>query len=255
MAANKPTSTAEMLLQLLEITSLGAVSTEQIVKQLRRGHPFSRLDRRVSGGLAMLAVEGLIESFADPDAGQMLHRTTPSGLATLEQKGRFSGAAAVLFTDIVGSTELIDALGEDEAHASRQRHFAQLREAVNKFGGREVKSLGDGLMVVFAATRAAFACAAEMQRRVASDSDQLGLRVGVHTGELLREGNDYFGSTVIIARRLCDSAQAGQIVVSEAAVEDVAARTDEALELEPLGLVELKGLSEPLAACTLVTVG
>lgn len=227
--------------------SLGATRAEQVAKQLRRAYPFTGIARRIGGAIETLEAEGLIESSSDGD--HVLYRTAPSGLATLEQQGRFPGAAAMLFTDIVGSTELIDEFGEAGAHTRRQRHFSLLREAIASCGGREVKSLGDGLMVVFADPAAAIECAIAMQRGVARDRDGLGLRIGLHAGEVLREGNDFFGSTVIIARRLCESAQAGQIVVSD----DTCALTDgtggQALEF--LGHVALKGLSEPVCASTL----
>lgn len=248
MASSRKTSTVEILLQILEATSLGAVSAEQVSKQVRRAHPFGRLSHRVEGGLSTLEAEGLIESGADD--GQVLYRTTPSGLATLEAKGRFPGAAAVLFTDIVGSTEMIAELGEAGAHESRQRHFALLRKAVAANDGREVKSLGDGLMVVFANVFAAAKCADMMQRAVARDSDRLGLRAGVHSGELLREGNDYFGSTVIIARRLCDGAAAGETIISTEAADLIEAGAEG--RLEPLGPVDLKGISSPVNASRLL---
>lgn len=247
MPASHTPSPAGLLLQLLEQTSLGATTAEHVTKQLRRAHPFSGLTRRIKVGLQTLEAEGLVESSSD--GGQVLYRTTPSGLATLERKGRFPGGAAVLFTDIVGSTELIAKFGEDGAHTCRQRHFSLLREAIAKHGGREVKSLGDGLMVIFADPAAAIECAAAMQRTVAGDRDRLGLRVGLHAGELLREGNDFFGTTVIIARRLCECAEAGQIIVSDETYSLTGGIGGQ--PFESLGRVALKGLSEPVRASTL----
>ncbi|MBI2691965.1 MAG: adenylate/guanylate cyclase domain-containing protein [Solirubrobacterales bacterium] len=195
----------------------------------------------------MLVGEGLIQ--AHNHAGEKTFRTTHDGLRTLEQNGRYSALATVLFTDIVGSTKLIDQVGETAAHEIRQRHFTLLHEVAEKHGGRVVKNLGDGLMVIFAKPTPAIACASDMQRRVANDTDQLGLRVGLHAGELLRDGNDFFGSTVIIARRLCDSAEAGQTIVSS----DARALGDGANEesFVSLGALELKGLSKPVEAKSL----
>lgn len=234
---------ARLLLELLEMTSLGALTAEQATNRLRRGHPLSRSARRAATGLKMLAAEGLVETFRDD--GLTFYRVTPSGLAALEQRGRFPGAAAVLFTDIVASTELIAKHGEDGAHTRRQRHFELLRKATAAHGGREVKSLGDGLMVIFSEPEPAVACAVDMQYAVAADDDRLGLRVGIHTGELLREGNDFFGTTVIVARRLCDAADAGQIVTSDELLE-AAELAD--VQAESLGSLTLKGLSDPVPA-------
>lgn len=248
MDTSRDISTKELLLQVMELTSLGAASRGQLAKQLRRAHPFARLDRRLGSALEVLVGEGLIEG-AD-EAGDQFYRTTHDGLRTLEQNGRYSAAATVLFTDIVGSTELIDHVGEKAAHEIRQRHFSLLGEVAEKSGGRVVKNLGDGLMVIFAKSAKAIACASEMQRRVASDDDQLELRVGLHAGELLRDGNDFFGSTVIIARRLCDSAEAGQTILSSEtrALAEVTGNET----FVPLGALELKGLSTPVEAESLI---
>lgn len=248
MDTSRDISTKELLLQIMELTSLGAASRGQLAKQLRRAHPFARLDRRLGGALNVLVGEGLVE--VSEDAAEKFFRTTHDGLQTLEENGRYSAAATVLFTDIVGSTELIDREGETAAHEIRQRHFALLHEVAEKHGGRVVKNLGDGLMVVFAKATKAIDCASDMQRRVSSDDDQLELRVGLHAGELLRDGNDFFGSTVIIARRLCDSAEPGQTIVSSETRVLADRAKDESFV--PLGELALKGLVAPVAAESLI---
>jgi class 3 adenylate cyclase len=106
-----------------------------------------------------------------------------------------------------------------------------------------VKSLGDGLMVAFGNARAAVACGLAMQRAVAECEDPLELRVGIASGEAVGEDNDYFGRPVIVARRLCDAARGGEVLVSEPPPGLVAGSA--ARELEPL---VLKGLSQPVAA-------
>lgn len=150
---------------------------------------------------------------------------------------------AVLFTDLVGSTELLDRLGDEQAHELRRCHFELLRGAVRDHGGNEVKSLGDGLMVVFESPPAAASCALAMQRAVASCEDPLRLRVGIATGEVVCEDDDYFGRPVIVARRLCDAAQGGDVLISGAARGLMADSATQRQELAPLAL---KGLSEPV---------
>ncbi|MGH2960118.1 MAG: adenylate/guanylate cyclase domain-containing protein, partial [Solirubrobacterales bacterium] len=125
-----------------------------------------------------------------------------------------------------------------------------IREVSEKRGGRVVKNLGDGLMVIFADAGKAIDCSAEMQRQVEADDDQLGLRVGVHAGELLRDGNDFFGTTVIIARRLCDGAESGQTIVSTATRALAEGCTESSFR--PLGALNLKGLGAPVEAESLV---
>jgi class 3 adenylate cyclase len=204
-------------------------------------------DRATRTSVGALEAEALIER------RRGVYRATPAGLRALEDRGRGllpTGEVAVLFTDMEGSTQLIERFGEAEAHALLRRHFALLRAAVAEHDGHEVKSLGDGLMVVFGAVWDAVACAAEMQAVVSREDEALGLRIGIHAGEPMRDGNDYFGTPVIIARRLCDSAGPGQTLVSELVSQLVAER-----DFDSVGDLTLKGLSKRVRACALAGEG
>ncbi len=110
---------------------------------------------------------------------------------------------AILFTDVVGSTEMSQRLSAEAADEARRRHFAILRQAIAEAGGTEVKNLGDGLMVVFGSASAALACGVAMQQGVERDNrDQdhsVGLRVGLSGGEVSREEDDFFGDPVVEA--------------------------------------------------------
>jgi tetratricopeptide (TPR) repeat protein len=152
------------------------------------------------------------------------------------------GVVALLFTDLVRSTELLTSLGDDAADELRRRHFAGLRQAVAASGGEEIKSLGDGLMVSFTSPVAALSCAVAMQGSV--EGSGVELRVGVHAGEPIREESDLFGAAVVVAKRLCDTAQGGQILTSQLMVDLVGGRG--AFRFLPLGPVPLKGLPEPV---------
>jgi class 3 adenylate cyclase/tetratricopeptide (TPR) repeat protein len=161
----------------------------------------------------------------------------------------------MLFTDLVGSTELLERVGDEAAETVRREHFALLREAARAHGGDEVKTLGDGVMVAFGSTVDALACATDMQRAIKRQNRELpehdlGLRVGVNVGEVIREENDYFGRAVVIAKRLCDSAQAGQVLVSDL-VRALAGSRGE-YRFGSVGSLTLKGLADPLAAHELV---
>lgn len=157
--------------------------------------------------------------------------------------------AAILFTDVVRSTELLDRLGDEAAHEVRRRHFDLLRSALRDHGGREVKNLGDGLMVVFDSTQTAAAGALAMQRAVDGCDDPVQLRVGIAAGEMVREDDDYFGRPVVVAKRLCDAAAAGEVLVSGPARGLAAA--DPAIDHEQLEPLTLKGLSEPVTPTVL----
>jgi len=163
------------------------------------------------------------------------------------------GVVAILFTDLVGSTELLDLLGDDAAEELRRTHFSLLRHAVEDAGGTEVKSLGDGLMVSFASPVQAFACAVVMQRAIADHNEAeptraLQVRVGLHAGDPVRHEDDLHGTAVVVAKRLCDQAHGGQILASELVAGLVGTRGD--FQLRPAGHLKLKGLSQPTATVT-----
>ncbi|MCA1846119.1 MAG: AAA family ATPase, partial [Actinobacteria bacterium] len=155
-----------------------------------------------------------------------------------------AGVVTFLFTDLVGSTALIDRLGDDAADSLRRDHFDVLRKALEDARGEEVKNLGDGLMVSFSSPVAALSCAVAMQRALASSEQRI--RVGVHAGEPAQEGDDYFGTPVVIAKRLCDRAEGGQILATELLAGLVGTRGG--FQFLPRGRLALKGLSEPVAA-------
>ena len=161
-----------------------------------------------------------------------------------------AGVVTFLFTDLVGSTHLLDRLGDEGAEPVSRRHFSLLRNAVAEAGGREVKSLGDGLMVAFTSPVAAVSCAVAMQRSMArfnegGDGPALRIRTGLHAGEPLPDRDDYFGSTVVIARRLCDRAEGGQILASEVVAGLVGSRGG--FSFRPAGRLTLKGFARPMA--------
>ena len=154
----------------------------------------------------------------------------------------------VLFTDLVGSTELQSALPPEVADDVRNRHFSALRQAIASSGGTEVKNLGDGLMVVFPAASSALGCAVSMQQVVHRDNvgadRPLGLRVGLSSGDATKEEGDYFGDPVIVGARLCAKARAGQILAADVVKFAAGRRSPHAFT--SLGGLELKGLPEPV---------
>ena len=154
----------------------------------------------------------------------------------------------VLFTDLVSSTELSSELTIGAGDELRRAHFSALRQAVAASAGTEVKTLGDGLMVVFPIASAALSCAVAMQQMVDRDNEsaqrRLGLRVGLSAGEVTREADDYFGDPVIEAARLCALAAGGQILVADL-VRAMAGRRC-LHTFSSLGELDLKGLPEPV---------
>jgi class 3 adenylate cyclase/tetratricopeptide (TPR) repeat protein len=168
---------------------------------------------------------------------------------------RAAAVVALLFTDLVGSTQLLGELGDDEAERFRRVHFGLLRDVAVAHSGQEVKNLGDGLMVAFPSAVNAVSCAIGMQQAVhrynaRQGDDRLRVRVGLNVGEPIRDEDDYFGTPVVIAKRLCDKADGGQILASELLRALVGSRGS--FDFRSCGPIDLKGLSEPLPSCEIV---
>lgn len=159
---------------------------------------------------------------------------------------RSTGMASVVFTDLVGSTELMAGVGQEAFDDLRRDHFARLHGAVAQNGGTEVKTLGDGVLAAFDSASDAVACAVAMQQLVTLQSQLvsggLAIRVGVAVGEVSFEGGDVFGRPVVEAARLVAVARGGQILTTHA-VRLVAADRLAASFVE-MGPVQLKGLPE-----------
>ena len=167
-------------------------------------------------------------------------------------------AAAVVtlpFTDLVGSTELLGELGDDAAERLRRVHFGLLRDVASAHSGQEVKNLGDGLMVAFPSAVNAVSCAIGIQQAVLRYNnrqgvDRIRVRVGLNVGEPIRDEGDYFGTPVVIAKRLCDKADGGHILASELLRALVGSRGD--FSFRSCGPAELKGIAEPLPTCEIL---
>jgi class 3 adenylate cyclase len=171
------------------------------------------------------------------------------GATTISDARSPAGTVTLLFTDLVGSTELMDRLGDEAGDRVLREHFAILRESAGEHGGQEVKSLGDGLMLAFASALSAVACAVRMQRRIASSADDagseaVGLRIGLNAGEAISAEGDYFGKPVVVAKRLCDRAGPGQILVSDVVRSLVEGRGG--YRFIALGPLQLKGFADPV---------
>jgi len=155
------------------------------------------------------------------------------------------GTVTVLFTDLVGSTGLNQRLGDEAASAVEREVERMALEQVQKHRGVLVKDTGDGVMAAFQSARRAVACAREIQRgmtRLNRDrpGDDVRMRIGLHTGEVIEEDGNLHGETVIVAKRVESAAPAGSIFASDT-VYGVLGTARE--ELEDRGEFQLKGLT------------
>ena len=154
------------------------------------------------------------------------------------------GTVTIMFSDIEGSTEKTDRLGDKAWMDVLREHNAIIREQVKSHSGFEVKSEGDGFMVAFQSAGKALACAAAIQKalvvRNQSAAEPVKVRMGLHAGEVIKDGDDFFGRNVIMAARVASQASGGEILVS-AVLKALLAGSDTAWGEQRT--VELKGLS------------
>ncbi len=158
------------------------------------------------------------------------------------------GTVTVLFTDVVGSTDLTTRQGDEAAQEIMRAQRDLVRQQVEEHSGHEVKGLGDGFMVAFASARRAVACSVGIQRALEEHNhsqtpdEQVKIRLGLNTGEVIQEEADLFGETVNAAARIAAKATGGQILISEA-VKVVLGRSPD-VELVDRGRFRLKGFPE-----------
>lgn len=154
----------------------------------------------------------------------------------------------IMFTDLVGYTSFMSRLGDERAFELLREHNSVIRDALTKFGGREIKHTGDGVMAAFDEADQALRSAIEIRGAVANIlfpdiNESLSVRIGLTSGEPLQDGQDLFGSVVNLASRLCDMAETNEILISEECVNEL---TDDNLKLTSIGDISIRGFEKPI---------
>lgn len=153
-----------------------------------------------------------------------------------------------LFSDIVDSTRLAEAMGDDTWEQLLRWHDRILRAEFARWRGEEVKHGGDGFFVAFAQPDDGIACATAIQRALARHRANHGfaptVRIGLHAGEATARDDDYFGAAVTRAARISAAAGPGEVLVSA----NLVARCERTVPVAGERTLELKGIAEPLTA-------
>jgi class 3 adenylate cyclase/pimeloyl-ACP methyl ester carboxylesterase len=145
--------------------------------------------------------------------------------------------AAIMFTDLVASTERAASLGDGQWKSVLNRHDVTVRAAVGRCGGTVVKTTGDGVLALLPSAGAAVRAAELVRDELAADG--LEVRIGIHVGDVDRRGDDVSGLGVHIAARAIAVAASGQVVVTASVPAAVAGQ---AAAFETLGAHKLKGI-------------
>ncbi|HZQ77762.1 MAG TPA: AAA family ATPase [Acidimicrobiia bacterium] len=177
----------------------------------------------------------LVAAAVEDERPDLAAHTSPEGTVTL------------LFSDIEGSTAANERLGDQRWMQVLRAHNQIVRVEIARQGGFEVKSQGDGFMVAFSSARKALASAMAIQRALlahglAHPEEATRVRMGLHTGEALKEGDDFFGTHVALAARVAASARGGEVLVSSL-LKDLTSGSGD-FEFGPGREVDLKGFSE-----------
>jgi class 3 adenylate cyclase len=250
----------DVVLMDLEMPRLGGIET---ARALRRRVPGAKIlvlsgyadEPRVCGVLEA-GVEGYLTTDVAPealaDAIIAVSRCEPAFCPAVLHKlarqatadARPRGTVTIVFTDIEDSTRVVEERGDLDARVLFRKHDALVRDAVSAHRGCIVEHPGDAFMLAFSSAVSAVQCAAALQHalaRAARDrpKDALRVRIGLNTGDVLCEGDGYFGRTVFLAARIAEAARGGEVLVSEVTVALLAGR-DFALEFQ--GTQPLKGL-------------
>jgi class 3 adenylate cyclase len=149
------------------------------------------------------------------------------------------GTVTLLVTDIEGSTSMTEEMGDIRWMRVLNKHNEAVRQCVHDHGGIELKNQGDGFLLAFPSARKALLCAVSLQKTF--HDDELPVRMGLHTGEVIRDGDDLYGRNVILASRITDQASGGEILVSSLTKELTDSSGD--LDFSDNREVELKGLN------------
>jgi class 3 adenylate cyclase len=184
-------------------------------------------------------------AFACPTAAVWVEEVTD--LLPWQLRGKAEPHRRVLktfmFTDVVGSTSLVEALGDEAWDTLLRWHDATLREVFTSHGGREISTTGDGFFVSFESPEQAVAAAIAIQRRLAEHRQKAGfapqVRIGLHASDAQQVGENFRGKGVHEASRIAGLATGGQIVASLSTVGESYRSSEVRSEL-------LKGLSEPI---------
>jgi class 3 adenylate cyclase len=176
-----------------------------------------------------------------------LERSARSERLNLRAAGAPDGTVTILFSDIEGSTELNARLGDVRWLELLRMHHAIVRRAVREHGGFEVKAQGDGFMIALPSARRGAQCALAIQRAIHAElgnhpEGPIRVRIGMHSGEAMRDDEDFYGRNVSVAARIAEHARADEVLASAVVKQLVESAGD--ISFTDERVVELKGLGE-----------
>jgi len=201
---------------------------------------------RESHGLIANEIIGVAEGDVFRFLGRIHDPEDPSQLT--------SPFRTILFTDLEGSTAILESVGETEFLALLSEHDLIIRRALVSWKGREVKHTGDGIMAAFDDVTSSLGCALEIRdrfeaRTTEGATPELKVRIGMASGRPVDRDDDIYGQAVVLASRICDVADAGHILTSDEVRSNGA---DAGYSFQEAGDRPLKGFADPVSVYELL---
>lgn len=196
-----------------------------------------------------MTVEAFLGAIEESPSFVTIHKgNEPVQLPVTNDGSSGSAFRAILFTDMKDSTALTRQLGDAKAMELLRVHNGIIRDALKGFQGNEVKHTGDGFMASFASVSRAVECAVAILKAFDTYNREhpempIHLKIGLSAGEPIEENQDFFGASVQLAARLCGSAQADKILVSDGVRELCLGKN---LQFMNQGNKRLKGFDQPV---------
>lgn len=240
------------MLEGAALAAIRATDGDQAAKRVKKHVRKARRENERHATRVAISARVGPPSRIDRDAGrpESSDSTRPAGRRRTKRAARERQWVAVMFTDIVESTQLNEALGDDQWARVLADHRSAVRERVAEHGGDEVGTQGDGFLLRFDSPDAAVACATALQKswstaRVASaaksSSPVPGVRIGLHAGEVVHDEDDLVGKVINLAARVTDVANVDEILVTEPIADHLTGD----IKLVDRGLRSLKGYDRP----------
>jgi adenylate cyclase len=235
---------------VLIVTARRLSDTRRKLQQVRRRDPRTRRRRRGLAPFAIRKTWRTAEMVRTKGIGVVVRNSIEdlAGWASVERPDlarlAADGNVVVVFSDIEGSTERNEALGDREWVKLLQRHEQLVRSSVDAHHGHVVKNQGDGFMLAFADPSGAVRCCVDVQRELGTRPERwqnIKVRMGIHMGTSVRRGDDLFGLNVAMAARIAGHADGGEILISDVVRE--ALGPSDRFALTPAEVVEFKGFS------------
>ena len=247
MQAESSPQVADSLREILTATAASGQleQYERLISEIKEGARSSQQDYQRNLSTLNEMFNKALDSVKDTAVAFSSYAPAAAQRPDLRHQAAPVGTVTLLFSDIEGSTAMFERLGDLRAQEIVRDHNAIINQEVETHGGSVVKSMGDGFMLAFSSGHSAISSAVAIQRSVGAynndpSSEPLHVRMGLHTGDVIKEGEDFFGRNVILAARIAAQAQGGEILVSSVVKQLAESRGD--IRFDEGRQVELKGL-------------